>query len=285
MYCPQCGSSISDIAPQCHCGYGLPSITPETTGPRQNGSLTIDFAVQPLAGVGSLVGQSLQLLFRYFRPIAAITLIVFAPVEIAKNLLLYRAGVQDNLALTIRLDMTLGAIFSSLVAPALIYALVGAMRTGSVPGLGECFRWGRRQWWRTFANRWLAGLAILGGLILLVIPGVIFAVWFCLVDPIVAIEGDKQRKVLTRSRDLTRNHRWTIFGAGCLCFLLMLVVSLLIGIPLALVDHWFVTATIDCLSDVASSFFTVLMLVVYLRLAVGRNKSAQVAGASREQLE
>jgi hypothetical protein len=45
---------------------------------------------------------------------------------------------------------------------------------------------------------------------LLVIPGIICAVWFALVDPIVAIEADEQNKVLRRSRELTEGFRWEI---------------------------------------------------------------------------
>jgi len=213
------------------------------------GYLEINFPVVKVDGVGNLLKATLRTWFANLGTVSKIVLMVFLPLEVIKNYI-YAAGAQDNLALIIRIEMLIEGVFGSLTVPALIYALITVFRTGSAPSIGESFRWGRRQWARVFGNRWLAGMAMLGGLILLIIPGIVFAVWFVFVDAIVSIEGDKQRHVLKRSRELTKGHRWMLFFSGVIAFILISLRAFILGIPLAFIDHWLLSAGGDCLLDV-----------------------------------
>lgn len=233
------------------------------------GYLVVDFPVPPFRGMGSVLASSLGVFFEHLGFVAKVTLVVFAPLEILKNLIFYEAGLQDNIGALIRTDMLFESFFGALVAPALIYGLVTIFRGGEAPGLRESFRWGSRQWARTFGNRWLAGMSIVGGLILLVVPGVIFAIWFALVVPIVAIEGDNQKHVLRRSRALTKGYRGRIFGILVVGGFTFMILAFLLGIPLAFIDHWAIAATVDSTLDVTYRFFTVLALMMYLGIAYG----------------
>ncbi len=228
------------------------------------GYLEIDFPLIKVDGVGSLLKATLRTLFANLVIILKIILPVFVPLELIKNYFIYAAGAQENLALIIRVDMLLAGVFGSLTVPALIYALLAVFRTGNAPSVGESFRWGRRQWGRVFVNRWLAGMAIVGGLILLVIPGIVFAVWFVFVDAIVSIEGDKQPHVLRRSRELTRDHRWMIFFSGFIALILLFLVGAVLGVPLAFMDHWLLSAIVNCLLAVIYQIIPIMFLLAYL---------------------
>ncbi len=76
----------------------------------------------------------------------------------------------------------------------------------------------------------LAGLAIVGGVILLIIPGVLFFVWFVLAIPVVVLERVAYRDALRRSRELSRGHGWRILGAFLVYLLIIFVVFFVIGI-------------------------------------------------------
>lgn len=236
-----------------------------------SGNLEIDFPVIKIDRVGTLIKTSLHILFTNFTTISKIVLTVFLPVEILKNYLLYTTGTQDNMTLIIRIEMLLESVFGTLTAPALIYALMEIFRTGTAPPVNDSFRWGRRQWARIFANRFRSGLAILGGILLLVIPGIVFAIWFVLVDAIVTIEGDKEFRVLNRSRKLTEGHRWMLFFSGCCGYLLFFGVAFVSSIPLAFVDHWLVSTAIDCALDIFYQILTIIFFLAYLHL-VAREK-------------
>lgn len=50
------------------------------------------------------------------------------------------------------------------------------------------------------------------GLLLFVVPGFIFFVWFVLSGPVVKIEGRRPLAALRRSRELVRGNFWRVFG-------------------------------------------------------------------------
>lgn len=245
------------------------------------GYLEIDFPVVKIDGAGSLLKATLRTLFTNIGIVSKIVLTVFVPLELIKNYFIYSIGAQDNLAIIIRIEMLLESVFSSLTVPALIYALITVFRTGSAPSIRESFRWGFRQWARVFGNRWLAGMAMLGGLILLIIPGIVFAVWFVFVDAIVSIEGDKQPNVLRRSRKITRGHRWMLFFSGVIAFVLIFFAAAVSGLPLAFIDHWIISAVVDCLFDVVFQILPIMFLLAYLNFVSAEREAIPLAEIGR----
>jgi len=237
------------------------------------GYLEIDFPVVKVDGVGNLLKATLRTMFANLGIVSKIVLTVFVPLELIKNYFLYSAVAQDILPLIIRIDMLLNFVFSSLTVPALIYALISVFRTGSAPSIIESFRWGLRQWARVFGNRWLAGMAVIGGLILLIIPGIVFAVWFIFVDQIVSIEGDKQRHVLRRSREITRGHRWMLFFSVVIVFVIIFLAGAVLSVPLAFIDHWLLSAIVDCLLDIVYHILPIMLLLAYLNFTSAERES------------
>ena len=84
----------------------------------------------------------------------------------------------------------------------------------------------------------LVGIAIFGGLILIIIPGIILAVRLSLVRYIAVEKEIKPVDAFKESIELTRGHGWTIVGFGLLSVLvnilgaICLIVGLLFTIPL-----------------------------------------------------
>ncbi len=71
----------------------------------------------------------------------------------------------------------------------------------------------------------LSGLMVLGGFILFVIPGIIFAIWFCLARYVFAFEGKKGLMASWRSKELVRGYWWPVFGRLLAFMILSMVVS------------------------------------------------------------
>jgi len=94
-------------------------------------------------------------------------------------------------------------------------------------GWTDAFGWihDKRLFWGVFLALLLTGLAVLGGLILLIIPGLIFLVWFSLAASARVLGDFPGRKALSESRRLMQ----PVFfrgGAGLL--------AILIGVPLVI---------------------------------------------------
>jgi hypothetical protein len=87
---------------------------------------------------------------------------------------------------------------------------------------------------------------------------------------VVAVEGSAHKRVLERSRDLTRGYRWAIFWSGCAVMVLVLAFFLLVGLSPAVWDHWLVETMVDCLTGIATQLFVVFALVVYLKIVAKR---------------
>lgn len=65
---------------------------------------------------------------------------------------------------------------------------------------------------KVFITGLLAGLAVLGGVLLLVIPGIIFAVWFTFTTQIVVFENLSGTEALSRSKQLVKGRFWKTVG-------------------------------------------------------------------------
>ncbi len=91
------------------------------------------------------------------------------------------------------------------------YVVIEALR-GRKPGFGETLRAALRSFWVLLGLGIVVGLATVLGMILLLVPGIIIALMWCVVGPVAVAEGAGVGKSLDRSRDLTRNHRWVILG-------------------------------------------------------------------------
>lgn len=73
-------------------------------------------------------------------------------------------------------------------------------------------------------------LAIFSGFILLIIPGIIFAIWFMFSQFSLLAEDERGRKALKRSKGLVKGKWWSVFGRVVLFFILITLASLPVSI-------------------------------------------------------
>lgn len=94
-------------------------------------------------------------------------------------------------------------------------------------GVGEAYR---RGWHKIFSYWWvslLAGFITMGGFLLLVVPGIIFAIWFSLAMFILIAEDLKGMNALLKSREYVKGKWgsifWRFFFIGALSLIISLV--------------------------------------------------------------
>jgi hypothetical protein len=95
----------------------------------------------------------------------------------------------------------------------------------------------------------LAGLAVMGGFILFVIPGIIFAVWFGFSIYVFIFDGIKGSSALKKSKELVKGYWWPVFAR----FLVIWIVAMLIS--------W-----IKGLGPIINVFFVIPFCAVYLKV-------------------
>lgn len=85
----------------------------------------------------------------------------------------------------------------------------------------------------------MAGILIGFGFLLLVIPGILIAVWTGVATPVAAIEGLRNSDALKRSRDLTRGQFWHVLGTAALAWVIVMVLVFGAAITLGIVFGMF----------------------------------------------
>ena len=125
----------------------------------------------------------------------------------------------------------------------------------------------------------LAGLAIGIGLVLLIAPGLFLLTIWCLIVPVIVLEGAGTTAAFSRSRELVRGFGWQVFGTLVLVFVVMLAVNLVLGIIFAALP----TAATNFVSSIVSGtlvspFLALVLTLGYFRLLAAHGGS-RVEGA------
>jgi uncharacterized membrane protein len=117
-------------------------------------------------------------------------------------------------------------------------AIGQALYTGSVVAAVEDIRDGRRDYsvadllrsalrftFPLIVTGIFYGVCVFVGLLLIIVPGLIFLTWFSLFAPAIVIEGRGIFDSFNRSRELVRGNGWRVFGVLVVAFLIQAVIQ------------------------------------------------------------
>lgn len=117
-----------------------------------------------------------------------------------------------------------------------LYLLQGMVVKAAVNGFngkktafGDAFNVGVRMFLPLLGLSIIATLGTILGYILLIVPGVILSVMWSVSAPAVVVEKRGVFESLQRSRDLTRGHRWSVFGLMVIYVVLSWIIGLALG--------------------------------------------------------
>ncbi|MBU0596865.1 hypothetical protein KJ641_03765 [Patescibacteria group bacterium] len=121
----------------------------------------------------------------------------------------------------------------------------------------------------------LTGLAVMGGMLLLIIPGIIFAVWFAFTTYAIAIDNKKAVESMKYSKSLVSGRwfgvLWRLIAPAIVFAILMSIVQWLVGLILAFIPQTTISIAIVSLIETSVSLlFTPLsvgaMTILYIEL-------------------
>lgn len=127
----------------------------------------------------------------------------------------------------------LGGLLLSLICGVLMQGVVTHTVVADLQGrkstLGESLGVALRSFWVLLGIGIVSGLAMVFGLIVLLVPGVlIFLIWM-VAGPVAIAERVGVGRALDRSRTLTRDHRWWLLLIAVVYFVVSWVLSILAG--------------------------------------------------------
>jgi hypothetical protein len=163
-----------------------------------------------------------------------------------------------------QVSTVMDALLAPIATGALIHAVAVLRRSGRAT-YGDAMRVGLGNAGRLFKANVITGALILGALLAGIVPGLLLAVRWALVDPVVVLEGVGWRGAVRRSADLTRGRRWVVARALIVCLACMGLASLGSGALEAVPPfHVFpLRVALDGTVDVVEALTDVVMVLFY----------------------
>ncbi len=236
--CTQCRALLNDEEGPCrYCGATLgprtrdenPYEAPASSafGP----TLPSEVLVVEPTWTGK-AGQALVITARNLPLLTLVTWTIGLPLVLAVILATESVAEERRFEMALQVQSLFQGIFGPIATAATIWVLAQSA-AGRPAGYAEAMSVGLRCWGRLWSSLFLAGMVILLGLLMLVVPGIIHALRLALVAPVVVLEGAGPTEARARSRRLMRRREWAFLGTRALLFLLALSGQVLIaGLPL-----------------------------------------------------
>ncbi|APW64023.1 hypothetical protein [Paludisphaera borealis] len=271
--CPYCDARVG-----AHGEFASPDAAPDTRRRRP---------LVPLSAPATLSGKlatALFLLFEQFALIAGLMLLIKLPSNIGIELIAdqnpNRVDPVEILRLKILVDLFFGPIYMAGIVTLLANRMSGLPTT-----FREAAQAGLHNWASLFAARIVSGFFILCGVILFIIPGIILAIRYSLIDEAVVLEGATVADSRARSSALTAGKELKIFLAGLVSFFLIAAFFELtrdLAGQAGLFDDPLTRAAFDSLVDVFAIFYSIVLFLYYWEARTERESAGLLLTASKE---
>ncbi|MDD5043490.1 MAG: hypothetical protein PHD51_02345 [Patescibacteria group bacterium] len=179
-----------------------------------------------LIGIWSLIVAAWQLVTKNLKNISKIVVYLLIATLLLSFSPLLGVSVWASVILAI-LGILIGVV-SILTNIVLMKSLVGFYKNETV-NLKEDFQKSWGKFWVVFAGSMVVSWLTLGGVILLVIPAIIFYVWFSFCLYFIILENKTILESLKSSKDLVKGNWWKIFWRWVLPGLFYIVIGMIVG--------------------------------------------------------
>jgi hypothetical protein len=245
----------------------------------------------PPRGIGELLGTAFEIYKANAQNLLLIVAIVVVPLTFISAFVAGVVFAPESNTVTI-FGETVETVDSRSAGAAIIVALLTAvigviinavlqaaiMRGAAQGSIGDpvdidaSYKWGFARFGSVILISILVGLAVAGGLILLIIPGLIFAVMFSVAIPALVVENLRGTNAMSRSWNLVKGHFWHAVGIILLAAIITAVVGGIVGaIGNAISDNWFVVWIFQAIAQIITApFAAIVSVLLYLDLRARR---------------
>jgi hypothetical protein len=179
-----------------------------------------------------------------------------------------------------------GAILATIVSLVATFWVQGALvravediRDGRAElSLGETFDSVRPRLASIVVAGILAGLGVLLGLILFIVPGLVLLTWWVLIIPVIVLEERRAGESFSRSRELVRGYGWSVFGVIVLTILLFIAFRIVLGLVLIPFADWLQSSLTEIVGGtLGAPFIALAWTLLYYRLRAAKEQPAASA--------
>lgn len=219
-------------------------------------------------GILELFGEGWKYYSTNFVKILIIILCVYIPINTIVLLIPIHESLQDD---PLRLMQLYGRIYQFFETWVGCIATVGiaAIVEGAIFGTdllwGDAMRKGFSRWGSAVGTSILAGFILLGLTLLLIVPGIIWTVYYTFWLYVVALRGIGGKTALDYSKNLVVGQWWRILGITIVIAIVDLITGFIVNIPFwFLPDNIIVNVLSNTSMDIVGGLFTVTSIVFFL---------------------
>jgi hypothetical protein len=117
-----------------------------------------------------------------------------------------------------------GLVLGSVLQAALVHGTVSDLN-GKKASFADCLQTGLRTCLPVIGLSIVFGIALMFGLVLLVVPGVLMFLAWAVIVPVLVVEKTGVFGAFGRSAELTKGHRWAILGLALVIWLISMILG------------------------------------------------------------
>lgn len=219
--------------------------------------------MNPLSGV---LEEAWRIYRAHARHLLTISFVIYLVTAVLTGLLALIGGVLGS-ALAYFVEL-----FAAFLLQAALVKAVQDVRDGRADlSLGATVSAAMPYVWAVAIASFLAGVAITIGLFLVIVPGLILITIWAVIIPVIVIEQSDPIASFGRSRQLVRGYGWQVFGTLCLLFVILIVVSIVLGIIFFALPHVLGTGLSTVISGtLIAPYIALVVTLLYYRLSTAQ---------------
>lgn len=193
--------------------------------------------------IGEVLSEAWTLYKRFFKQFFLTAFVVFAVLDLLSALATSAAGNGAAAGAFWSLIAALIGIIGYFWVQGALVELVRDVRDGRADrSIAETYEAVRPRLPALIVAGILAGLGILIGLVLVIIPGLFLLTIWSMIVPVIVLEGKSAGDSFRRSREIVRGNGWNVFGLLVVTFLIIIVAGVVIQLIFAplpnFLDYW-----------------------------------------------
>lgn len=190
--------------------------------------------------VGDTLSDAWSLYTRHLGRFFVTALVVYAVLDLFSALADAAAGDSTLAAVVWALIATVVSIVGFFWVQGALVETVRDVRDGRADRtLGETYQAVQPRLPALIAAGIIAGIAIIIGLILLIVPGLFLITIWSMIGAVIVLEGRSAGESFGRSREIVRGHGWPVFGLLLIVFILVSIAEAVIGLLFAPLPDFF----------------------------------------------
>ena len=219
-------------------------------------------------GLGRVIAAGWEQYRRHFRSILPIFLIVYIPINIGLSFVPVDYLIETHGLRGFRMYMKLIQLTEFLIgvlATMSLAKLIESSLSGEPITWRAALRHAVGRWGASIGTGLLAGLIVLGMCLLLVVPGIIWSLYYSFFVYVVALRGLSGKQALDYSKGIVKGQWWRVFGYLLVIEILGAIAGIIVAAPFFFTpDNRLLDIASDTIADIVSALFLAMTTVFFL---------------------